>query len=254
MFQRRILRKPTIYILLPLIFSLLLISCSGKPPEIMRINWQVNIEKALDRNVVFESLSLFVEASDPDGISDIEYLYIINDSQELYWELNENNWVKENRGNETWIGSNNIVMPDGGYFPSGNYRILLRDAGGDSDEREIHISGYGTGKMAGSGILGGKKGVFSGIYFQMAKISGDKIFIDRLFPGMEIWIYDSNGKYVSSYSVKEKSVEIKNITRIKPVLSRGFSYKLYRYNGKIKRGIITGPFYYSPAKNANPTN
>ena len=251
--KRMIPFTPAAYTLLILIFSILFISCSGKPPEIIRIDWQVNIEKDLDKDVVFEALSLFVEASDPDGIDDIEYLYVINDSQELYWELSEENWIKEKRGNETWIGSNHIVMPDGGYFPPGTYRILLRDAGGDSDEREIRITGAGSGKLTGSGMPGGSR-AFSGIYFQKAMIHGNKILIDRLFPGTELWIYDSNGKYVSSYRVKEKSTEIRNLTRIKPVLSRGFTYKLYRYNGKIKRGIITGPFYYSPAPKAEPVN
>ena len=155
---------PTV-LLLMLSISLFTLSCSGKPPEIMKINWQVNIEKSLDKKIVFESLSIFVEANDPDGIDDIEYLYIINDAQELYWELNENNWIKEKKGDETWIGSNHIVMPDGSSFPSGIYRIILRDIGGDSDEREISIPGKKTNIITGSDTVSKVAKAFSGIYF-----------------------------------------------------------------------------------------
>ncbi|GAH50406.1 unnamed protein product [marine sediment metagenome] len=111
--------------------------CTGKPPEIMRVFRQINLINDREQNIIYQSLSLFVQASDPDGFEDIEEIYIINDSEELFWRIDSESWIKTDSGDEIWIGSNSICMPDGSPLLKGEYRILLQDIGGDTAEQSF---------------------------------------------------------------------------------------------------------------------
>ena len=66
---------------------------------------------------------------DPDGFEDIEEVYLISDSEELFWRLDSQSWRRSGDGEESWIGANGLRLPDGRPFPAGEYRLLLRVIG-----------------------------------------------------------------------------------------------------------------------------
>ncbi len=117
-----------------IILIILSVSCSENPPEIEQVFWQSNRLNDMDNDTVYDTLSVFIQVTDPDGIEDLDSLYVINDKEELFWKLDENNWIiKENRG-VTWLGSNLLKMADRSMFLSGEYRVLVIDDAGERME------------------------------------------------------------------------------------------------------------------------
>ncbi len=217
-----------------LLFSL--ISCASKPPEILQTRW--NIYAYLDRvtNTRYQALSLFLNLNDPEGIDDIEKIYLINDKHELFWKLDDSNWVKEKVGTSTWIGSNKIVTTDRKTFPRGNYRVIVYDFGGNSTETNIPIE---TPHIN-----------IAHITFPSVIIKGNTLFLQdkrsRVTKG-EIWIYRDKSLVISS-AFRNKRIDITNLIKSKPILANGFKFELYSYNPKYKIHLLTGPFYFEKEK------
>ena len=181
-------------------------ACTGEPPEILRVFWQLNLIEDREQNVSYQSLSLFVKPRDPDGFEDIEEVYLINDEQELLWHLDGENWVQSGSGEELWIGSNSLRMPAGSSFPGGIYRVLLRDVGGDSSEQEI------------AGPL----------------------------QSYQLWLYDTGGRFVTAYPAGQGSLAVEAVIRAQAPLQGGFSFKVYGYVPQRNLGVISGPYYVTP--------
>lgn len=118
---------------------LLLVSCSGEPPVVSEIWWQLNIEEDTSANEKTESLSLFVHGEDEDGEKDLESIYLINDEHQLFWEIKSEEWNVYSEQNIMWFGRNGILAPGEGHFPDGDYRILLIDRAGERDEKEFYL-------------------------------------------------------------------------------------------------------------------
>jgi len=118
--------------------SIVFISCSGKPPVVHQVEWK-HIFIVKSDKIIHSFLSVFVNVSDEDGPKDIVSLYIIRDKAELFWKYDTDSWSEKKIGTERWIGSNRISMPDSESFPSGIYRIIVIDTGGERDEKEIYI-------------------------------------------------------------------------------------------------------------------
>jgi hypothetical protein len=117
-------------------------SCSGKPPVVRSLSWQLNLvgksgEKGTD---IRERLSLFIQAEDEDGIKDLDALFVINDESGLFWKLGNETWIQREQNGETWIGTNGVGMADNSPLPRGKYRILLVDKAGDRDEKEFTLA------------------------------------------------------------------------------------------------------------------
>lgn len=118
--------------------SLFYISCSGKPPVVHQVEWK-HIFIVKSERIIHSFLSVFVNVSDEDGPKDIVSLYIVQDNAELFWKYDTESWSEKKIGSQLWIGSNRISMPDSESFPSGKYRIIVIDTGGERDEKEIYI-------------------------------------------------------------------------------------------------------------------
>jgi len=226
--------KPLAAALMTILFTFLFLSCSSKPPEIMRIIWQINAMHDTETSENYETLSLFVDITDPDGIDDIDSLYLINDNRELYWELTAEDWEKKTVANETWIGSNSILMPDGSALPRGEYRILVRDTGGDSDERTLLVNTPAAN--------------LSRAYFPTLSFKNNIISIRGFKTAYNIWAYGKDGKFITSFNLNTKSVKLTGLTRTKPIISDGFTCYVYTYSPGLKRGLISGPYYIETSK------
>ena len=107
----------------------LLAGCSNKPPVISRVYAHVVYTHDSATGSTSEGLSVFLVASDPDGIENLRSFYVINDDAELFWKVDSTTWVSSTAEEESWIGSNNLFMPDSLPVPPGNYRVLLQNAG-----------------------------------------------------------------------------------------------------------------------------
>ncbi len=177
----------------------------------------------------YQTLSLFINVTDPDGVNDIETIYLINDNKELYWKLTSEEWEKKTTGGETWIGSNSLLMPDGSRFPGGEYRILVQDTGGDSDERTLAIA---------SSPLNLSKLIFPGVIVKTGTIT-----IKGVIKSYSLWTYSTSGRYINTFNLNKKTLKLNELTKGKPILSKGFDCYIYTYSSRSGYGLISGPYY-----------
>ncbi len=192
----------------------------------------MNIVDDREQDLSYQTLSLFVKPNDPDGFEDIEDVYLINDEQELFWRLDGESWVQSGSGQDIWIGSNSLKMPDGASFPAGDYRILLRDVGGDSAEQTIHLE-----------LLSLKE---ARRYLPKVTVGSGEILIAGENTSYQLWIYDSNRRYVNSFPASGGSVALDTIIRSQPHLQGGFSFKVYAFMENKNLGVTSGPYYVKP--------
>jgi hypothetical protein len=221
-----------LWILPSLVTALAFLSCAGEPPEIVRVFWQLNIVDDREQDLSYQTLSLFVRPNDPDGFEDIEDIYLINDEQELFWRLDGESWAQSGSGQDIWIGSNSLKMPDGASFPAGEYRILLRDVGGDSAEQTIRLE-----------LLSLKE---ARRYLPKVTIGSGEILVAGENTSYQLWLYDSNRRYVNSFPASSGSVAFDTITRAQPPLQGEFSFKVYSFVENKNLGVTSGPYYVKP--------
>ena len=128
----------TVFLLFP--FLLIVSGCSSNPPQLIELKYQLNAvaDRTLDSR--YQSLSVFVHADDQDGFEDINRLDIMHEATGLYWTYYPDSWQKVEQGEETWIGSNGIVMSDYSAFPPGEYRVQIVDIAGLRRELSFNLS------------------------------------------------------------------------------------------------------------------
>ncbi len=225
-----IIRFPLPGYLVFIIATLALYGCSGSPPEVLDLDFQVNAVKDRERDIVSQKLSLFILPSDPDGYEDLDIIYIIHDSEELYWSLRSDEWQKVTRGGDTWIGSNSICMPNNSDLPSGRYRILLKDLSGEKAEERIFIK---------------KRDIITqSISFPDSEVRDGRIFVTGDYKETEILVYEREELFKSSFLYRDEGISLEELFSTIKDLSYDFVYYLYAYDREHDMGIIAGP--YSP--------
>jgi hypothetical protein len=122
-----------------LLTGTILLSCSASVPEIVQVFYQVNVYSDPLEEQSKESLTLFLHVENEDGPEDIEKLYIIHDSQELFWELDQSNWQLIQKDGLNWFGSNMIFEPQNGALPRGRYQVQVLNKAGDRSEGEFFV-------------------------------------------------------------------------------------------------------------------
>jgi hypothetical protein len=222
----------SVSLLLSSLLSSSLLSCSGEPPEILRVFWRLNLVENREQNLTYQTLSLFIKPNDPDGFEDIEEVFLINDQQELFWHLDTETWARSGEGEEIWIGSNSLKMPDGASFPPGEYRILLRDVGGDSSEQSIrlHLLPLKQAKR----------------YLPTVKIGNGEIMVTGDASSYQLWTYDAGGQYVTSFPIVGNVIAVDAVVRSKAELRGGFSFKVYGFVENQNLGVTSGSYYIKP--------
>lgn len=210
----------------------LICSCTGKPPEIVRVFRQINIIDDREQNLVHSTLTLFIQATDPDGFEDLEEIYLINDTEELFWRMDSETWLKSVSGEETWIGSNSISMPDGADLPGGKYRILLRDLGGEEAERSFNLAGLSASSPRR--------------YIPDISIEEGMIAVSGKADTYTLWVYGSDQNYRRSFSLESGSLSLAEILETDNSLQDGFSFRVFSFFKEKNLGLISGPFYVNP--------
>jgi hypothetical protein len=127
------------------LFLALLAACSGNPPGITEVRWQLVSFQDRERGKSVEYLSVAVLVTDDDGQDDFESLSIINDAEELYWQASADEWIARSIRQQFWLVLEKLLAPDGAA-PRGRYRVIVRDYAGSQAENSFTIT---AGKNAG---------------------------------------------------------------------------------------------------------
>jgi hypothetical protein len=74
---------------------------------------------------------------DDDGIENVEELKLFHDYEGLAWTLTDDDWIRYDEEDRSWIGSRSIAMAGGGTLPRGLYRAALANKGGEKSDRSF---------------------------------------------------------------------------------------------------------------------
>jgi hypothetical protein len=126
------------------IFIALMAACSRAEPGISF--WTMRYVYYEEENgAVTPRLAFFALVNDEDGPEDIAELRLYNDFEGLLWTLKPENWTLHQEEKQTWIGSHTLSMAGSEAFPSGQWRAVIIDKGGDLSERTF---GFDTPKTS----------------------------------------------------------------------------------------------------------
>lgn len=215
--------------LLLLITGIFLVGCSGKDPVITEVRWHLNVVDERNKNIQYESLSLFVDASDEDGEDDLDFLYLINDDEQLYWEIGSDRWQQQYQEDRPWVGSNFIYLHDKGPFPRSEYRVMLKDRSGAYTEESIHIT---LNKIDTDTISWPELIINEGnITWQAAEKYEDAV----------IWAYSGNGDLLFETTMKRGTTPIEKVITM-DMTPIDYIYTYVR-DPDLNCGIYSGPWY-----------
>jgi hypothetical protein len=209
----------------------LLASCAGKPPEILRLLWQVTLVDDRELDARYIAVSLFVKPADPDGFDDLAELYLINDQEELFWRLDADSWQKSGTG-EPWIGSNGLGMPDGSPLLAGEYRVLLRDLGGESTEQSFRLPAVGMEELER--------------LVPRVEVAAGEIRVQGRGLSRQLWLYDGSGAYLTIRPLQGNKQAVADLLAAYPQLAGGFRFKVYTASGRESIGALSGPYFWEP--------
>ncbi len=214
----------TLYLLSAVLY---LSTCSGNPPTINEVEFQLNLIDNKENGELYESLSFFFHAEDEDGEEDFKELYLINDDDFTVWEIPSEQWLNYEDQNINWIGFNGLRASGEGHFTEGNYRVLLIDLGGDRDEYPFFLRNR---------IPEDKESVLPLISY-----TKEYIEIKSDFPKFEIWFYDRDDNLLEkSQEIVSGSYQWNQISR--NILRRTYSFSVYSEPENGSWGVVSGPF------------
>jgi hypothetical protein len=211
-----------------LLVFLILIGCSGGPPDILDVFYRVNLVNDQEQGMIYQKLSLFIMPDDPDGYEDLDLIYLIHDKEELFWTLDSQSWQKVSNGRESWIGSNSFCMPDNSDLPQGTYRILLKDLSGEKAETQIFLRMDSVDKLE--------------LKFPDAAVRDGRIFVESAYEENQILIYERGNVFRHSFSYSEGGLALGEIFSTVEDLSYDFTFFVYAFDQKRDLGLVKGPF------------
>lgn len=113
----------------------LLLSCEGSAPSLFQYRWQLVYRADTEGNLLHQELAVFAHGEDQDGQADLDVLQLEHPESQLTWEQNRSQWQVHELPGETWYALAPLVMPRGGDFPTGEYRLSLWDSSGLMEEQ-----------------------------------------------------------------------------------------------------------------------
>jgi hypothetical protein len=202
--------------------------CSGNPPHIARISAQLLYEKDTASGAATEELSLFIVPEDKDGLDDLEYLHVISDASELFWSLDSDAWTSVKSQNDDWVGSSRLAVPQGEQAPRGEYRVMLYDLSGDSDEQRFRMDAPSTD--------------IKDVPFPEATVSKGRITIAGPSDWYTVLVYTSAGVYSRSFPAQARGIDLETVRRADAALRSGFTFSVYTYWTAGSAGLLVGPY------------
>jgi len=214
--------------------AFLFTSCSGSPPDIAEINWELRVVNNRDFQDTYEELSVFLNILEDDGIEDIDSLYVISDKAALYWHLTKDNWQEVTKDSSTWIGSSNLSTADYSEIPRGDYRIVVTDKGGRRDEGKLNVS---TPEIKRESLTF-PEGAFKEKSFTMEGENSDYLFL----------FFSKDGRPLARHQVKGKELPLSQLRSLSGTNGTDFHFYIHTKNQSPKVGLLQGPYYYSKGK------
>lgn len=209
---------------------LLFISCSGEPPEILQVYWEVNVLNDVEAGRQYEVLSAFMNVNDSDGFDDIVNIYIIHDKSEMYWTLDQNNWSLVRERDENWLGSNNISTADKTPMPRGDYRVLVVDAGGDRSQGKFYLDADDIN--------------IADIDFPKAEIVDREITFTGVDAEFHMWIYDGGGNILKFSRMTKKVMHYAEIFARREEEDLAHYFYIYSQKPLLGYNYLSGPYYF----------
>jgi hypothetical protein len=108
-------------------------ACSRAEPVIQYQYAQLVYYETADG--VEERLTFFVLPDDPDGLEDLDELWLYHDGEGLSWRILRTDWIERREDGKLWIGVYGLAPPSGEKLPAGLYRAVIIDKGGERSER-----------------------------------------------------------------------------------------------------------------------
>lgn len=208
--------------------------CSNKPPVISRVYARVIYQHDTATDATSEGLSVFLVASDPNGIENLSSFYVICDTAELFWKVDSTSWVSSTAEGETWIGSNNLFMPGGAAVPAGDYRVILQNAGGDTVEETFTVASRETSAAAAA--------------YPTASVSEGAIHLGGAYQSADVWTYGKDGRFTATFAASRKGpgLDVQKMAAGVPALAPGFTFRVFANNAKGGYGALSGPYTVGP--------
>jgi len=174
---------------------LIFLGCSNTPPEILLTHWEIQLVESSSGSP-HEELSLFILVEDADGEDDLEFIYLIQDEEELFWEINQSNWETAVNGGENWVGKSSLKMVNG-PFPRSQYRILAVDRSGRRSEQSLFISAD----------------IISEPEFPQLSINHQTLLVEGTPRVRILRIYDENDKLFNEIKTESNEIEISTMIK-----------------------------------------
>ncbi len=211
----------------------LAVGCSNKPPEISRVYARVIYQHDPSSGASTEGLSVFLVASDPDGMENLSAFYVINDDAQLFWKVDNTSWISSTAEGEAWIGSNMIAMPGSLRLPAGSYRVLLQNAGGDTVEEAFTVPSRPVSAAEAK--------------YPSATVSDGAIRVTGSYLNVDVWTYGKDGKFVASFPASQKTpLALASIAASTPALAQGFTFRLFAGSARDAFNAVSGPYSSGP--------
>jgi hypothetical protein len=198
------------------------VSCSSRLPAFNTVTARVVVFALNATGGREERLSLFASIADGDGVDDIEYLYLVNDADELSWTLDNDSWVKHDEGSSVWIGSNGLRSPDG-TIPRGQYRAILVDKAGERTERAVTVSAPETRDYA----------------LPTAKLDSGYLEIKSPYKVNTALFLDAGGNVVASTPVSPGKLSLDSLLNGRTWRSSAYHIAVYGFDPKAETGFMS---------------
>ncbi|MBT3274012.1 MAG: hypothetical protein HN368_12720 [Spirochaetales bacterium] len=206
----------------------ILFSCTGDPPEIRQVFWQLNAVHNRETENKQESLSVFLHVADADGTEDMDLMYILQDQNELLWEMTTEGWQEFKNGEETWIGSNNIQMDDGSPFPRDLFRVIVIDRSGERSRDEFYINSDPI--------------ELDSVVFPESNFADGMIQLSGNFPEYTLWFYDEDHNGIKVFTTNQSALPLSSALDSREI-QIGSYYYVNSELGASGYGLIYGPVY-----------
>ena len=206
----------------------LLTACEIEAPQAHELFWHRVVFTDLRLGRTYETLTIFVRASDANGMKDLDALFVINDNAQLFWRLQPRDWLVEQTPEGTWIGSTALAMPEQEMLPSGVYRTIIQDISGETAELDFEIT-----SSTEPAALWKSEAI-------KVTIEENELAVTGPFISYEVWMYGSYGSRVSATAFKER-IDLQSTL---PNNARKEEFLLYVYAAALNEaaGHLSGPY------------
>jgi hypothetical protein len=150
-----------------------------------------------------ERLTFFVLPDDPDGLDDLDELWLYHDGEGLAWRMTRADWVERQEDGKLWIGVYGLAPPSGEKLPGGLYRAVIIDKGGERSERTFGFEVPQTPHYP----------------FPQLSIAEGIYTIKTDYPALFFTGYGEDGAYLTTIAVSELTGRVADLRFSSPVIS-----------------------------------